>query len=82
MAKFVSKPVEIDAIQFTGDNYDEIVAAFGEEGILEVKPKLTLKTDDNTFITCEIGSWVVPGNKSKTFYPINDADFQAKYKDK
>lgn len=79
MAKYRTKPVEIEAIQWTGDNIDEIWETFGNAGIGVGINILFLTTADGNLVHCEIGSWVIPDNRPETFYPCNDDYFQKKY---
>lgn len=83
MAKFRTKPVEIEAIQWTGTNIQEIWDAFGAAGIYGPTETntdyLILNTADDNQVACDIGSWVIPDNKPDTFYPCNNDHFQSKY---
>lgn len=83
MPRFKTKPVEIEAILFTGDNVEEIWLAFGVVGIYgptETNPDhLILTTADGNKIPCSSGMWVMKDSKPDTFYPCNNDHFQMKY---
>ncbi|MFK0124913.1 hypothetical protein ACIQSP_16550 [Streptomyces nigra] len=83
MPKFRKKPVEIEAIQFTGDNVDEIWDAFGAAGIYGPTEKnpdhLILTTVHGDEAPARPGDWVIPDGKPGTFYPCKPDIFAATY---
>lgn len=83
MARFRSRPVEIDAIQFTGDNTAEIWDAFGTAGIYgptEDNPDhLVLTTVHGDPAPARPGDWVIPDSAPSTFYPCKPDVFARKY---
>lgn len=85
MPKFVTKPIEIEAVWFNGSNLDEIRSEFGDtEGIVanyypDESYNLTLTTADGHKIPCDPYMWVMKDSKPDTFYPCNDDHFQKKY---
>lgn len=73
--KFRKKPVVIDAVQFTGENYDEIAAfcpAVWWEGGNGIIP--TLEGDHRA----GVGDWIIKGVKGE-FYPCKPDIFEATY---
>lgn len=78
MAKFRSKPVEIEAIQWTGGNIVEIVEfSNGEVGAIESPDKLCIHTLDS-IAYADPGDWLVKGTKGE-FYPCREDIFEEKY---
>lgn len=81
---FISKPAEIRAIQFRGDNVNEIWDAFGTTGIYgptEKNPNwLILTTAHGDTVTCNVGHWVVPDVQPDTFYPVKPEVFEKRWK--
>lgn len=92
MAKFRKKPVEIEAVQFTGGNYDEVKAFGGSAvcgvdgiGFLDHDPKFdkakliffSVFTLDGTMDLFK-GNWLVRGVKGE-FYPVRADIFEATY---
>jgi hypothetical protein len=81
--KFRKKPIVIEAIQFTGDNVNEIWDRFGAAGIYgptETNPDhLILTTTHGDPAPARVGDWVVPDSQPHTFYPIKPDVFEATY---
>lgn len=77
------KPIEVQAIQFTGDNVEEIWDAFGVTGIYgptETNPGyLLLTTIHEDQAPCRPGDWVLPEPKAGRFYPVKPDIFAATY---
>ena len=83
--KFRKKPVEIEAIQWTGDNLGEIcefvnhydirVAPHGIEGIQ--KEELYINTLEGTMHASE-GDWIIKGVHGE-FYPCKPDIFEETY---
>jgi hypothetical protein len=76
VVEFVAKPVTVRAIQWTGENLDEILRfcnnlAFMENGILYVE------TTEGTS-RARVGYWIVQGTMGE-FYPVRDIVMQEKY---
>ena len=78
MARYRKKPVEIEAVQFTGENADEIghfaglaVSVAGRDHHLQIK---TLEG----IMTVSSGDWVIRGVKGE-FYPCKPDIFEATY---
>lgn len=91
--RFRTKPVEIDAIKFTGSNFDELKGWTGgnfkdtsgpyvaDDGstldILIYSGEVFDKLHD-TWIKVSSGQWIVRGAKGE-FYPCDDETFHWKY---
>jgi hypothetical protein len=77
--KYRKKPVVIEVIKWTGDNYDEIKAFCGESfncwwfNYASVSIR-TLEGD----MTASKGDWIIKGVKGE-FYPIKNDIFAATY---
>ena len=79
MAKFVKKPVIIDAVQWTGDNVEEIRKFFGTPQIWFADPpeKLIIHTLEGD-MTASAGDWIIRG-VSGEYYPCKPDIFAATY---
>lgn len=87
--RFRTKPVEIDAMQFAGDNWGEL-GAWTERNFLPVGPEdrgddpdITAEVYDrlhSTWIGVKTGQWIVKGAKGE-FYPCDDETFHWKYEE-
>lgn len=89
--KFRTRPVEIEAVQFTGDNHEEMKKwtedfwddehdaynNFGEE--VKFKGRVFDILHD-TWISVAPGQWIVRGAKGE-FYPCDDETFHWKYEE-
>lgn len=82
-ARYRKRPVEIEAVQFTGDNVQEIWDAFGVEGIYgptEQNPDhLILTTIHGDEAPARPGDWIIPDGKPGTFYPCKPEIFAQTY---
>lgn len=76
MARYRKKPVVIEAIQFTGDNHEEIFA-FGVKGYNAGIRNLVIKTLEGE-MTALSGDWIIKGIKDE-FYPRKPDIFEATY---
>lgn len=83
MTIYRKRPIEVEAIQFTGDNVTEIWGKFGADGIYgptEKNPEhLILTTTHGDPAPARAGDWIVPDSKPGTFYPIKPDVFEATY---
>lgn len=81
---FVKKPVKIQAVQWTGDNYDEIVNFVGASRVgysarhLD-EPKLVIYTLEGDHYAL-IGDWIIRGTKGE-FYPCKPDIFEQTYEE-
>lgn len=77
--KFRKKPVVIDAIQWTGNNFDQIRKEFGKAPIVEVKAKQSLIIDTmEGIITASKGDWIIKGVNGE-YYPCKPDIFDKTY---
>lgn len=81
---FVKKPVEVQAIQWTGKNYAEIQKFVGKDGCYFNKDrpgaKLAIATLEGDH-RAEIGDWIIRGVKGE-FYPCKPDIFEKTYTEK
>lgn len=76
--KFRKKPVEIDAVRWTGNNLDEIAVLIGPAtNIFRKYSHLKIKTLEGTMV-CSKGDWLVKGVKGE-FYPVRHDIFEQTY---
>lgn len=87
MARFKTKPFEIEAIQFNGDNVDELVE-FTKGQFNWLLPED--RTDDpdcvaevfdklhSTWVGVKVNQWIIRGQKGE-YYPCDPEIFEAKY---
>ncbi len=89
-----SKPQIVEAVHWTGDNWDEVMPFGGPDGKLastvddSVRPPtaglplqlMAGKDGAQGWVDVPVGHWLVnqPGDKSD-IWPVEDAYFQAKY---
>lgn len=88
MPKFRKKPVVIEAIQWNGNNFDEIMNFMQKdygtklnyenaEGVAIKSGQLTIETSEG-FITASTNDWVIKGVKGE-FYPCKSDIFESTY---
>ncbi len=77
MAKFRKKPVVIEAVQWTGDNSDEIYAFIGEEPFGVFVDDIAIRTLEGV-MTASIDDWIIKGVNDE-FYPCKPDIFQKTY---
>lgn len=85
--KFVSKRIEIEAVQFDGGNYAEL-ADFTDDQFWYVEianriddPDIMAEVYDklhSTWVGVKAGQWIIKGTKGE-FYPCDPEVFEAKY---
>lgn len=77
---YTSRPVSITAMQWTGENLDDIKAWVGDDNLDHWASgvALTLWVEANTsWLPLEPGEWIVKDELG--FYPCKDSIFQRKY---
>jgi hypothetical protein len=72
--KFRKKPVEIEAVQYTGENLNEILQFVGR---LKTGPGCRIETLEGT-MEASPGDWIIKGVKGE-FYPCKPEIFLATY---
>lgn len=84
--KYKSKPVTIEAVQFTGDNLDEIKTFCGEEWGVSVyydnegwEDIIYIETLEGEMMT-KVGDYIIKGTKGE-FYPCKADIFNEKYEE-
>ena len=89
--KYRKKPVVVDAIKWTGDNFDEIETFTDKKGFMDkvvggsedgegypqVYEKLVIPTLEG-FHSANVGDWIIKGIKGE-FYPCKPDIFEATY---
>lgn len=77
--KYRKKPVVIDAVQFTGDNMEEVDQLLdGQHGFYgPPNPKVVIVTLEGTMLA-DPGDWIIKGIQGE-FYPCKDEIFRATY---
>jgi hypothetical protein len=84
VAQFRKRAVVIEAIQWTGDNFEELRAFAGPD--VELLPyldppgpdKISIRTMANGWVPSPVGEWLMKG-VSGEFYPCADSVFRASY---
>lgn len=77
MAKYVKKPVEIEAIQWTGENLNEIVMFTDMHNLQCGENELKIKTLEGNIIASK-GDYIIRGIKGE-FYPCKPDIFEQTY---
>lgn len=86
MALFASKPTTIEAVQWRGDNFDEL-AAFAPASLLalddEERGELVMRAGKDGvqgWVDVPVGHWIVrqPGDMSD-HWPVDPTYFESKY---
>jgi hypothetical protein len=78
--KFYKKPIEIDAVQFRGDNWDEISDHFDGYDIDAVwmdGDNMVIRTIEG-YMTARLGDWIIKGINGE-FYPCKSEIFRKTY---
>lgn len=81
MPFYETKPCIIEAVQFTGENYEEIFAFAGNcasKKIINDVPCLAIETLEGTMIAGE-GAYIIRGTQGE-YYPCVPEAFAKKYK--
>lgn len=76
--RFRKKPIVIEAIQFTGQNWDEVKAFTGEDrfGTISAGQAVDLSAEvydvlHSTWVGVKNGQWIIRGVQGE-FYPIDE----------
>lgn len=76
--RFRKKPVEIDAVRWTGSNLDDIAAFIGKaSNIYRKNNNLSIRTLEGTML-CNPGDYLIKGVKGE-FYPCKPDIFRETY---
>lgn len=91
MPKFRKKPVMIEAVQWNGKNFDEVMNFMkethgsklnyenAEESAIKSGMIYITTMHDGQGVNVVIGDWIVPDGKPGTFYPIKPDVFEKTY---
>ena len=79
MKKYRKKPVVIEAIQYNGDNYNEISNFTGNKSLLGLKQsnEIIINTLEGNMIA-SVGDYIIKGIKGE-FYPCKPDIFEQTY---
>ena len=80
---FVKKPVEIHAVQWTGDNFSEVADFVGAENLVCIGRCGDLDLNIYTLEGnhhAEVGDWIICGVKGE-FYPCKPDIFEQTYEE-
>lgn len=80
--KFRKKPVEVEAIEFTGENARDVATWIGEGVLLESDSKgfmnrVVIQTLEGD-MTAVVGDWIIKGVQGE-FYPCKPSIFDETY---
>jgi hypothetical protein len=75
--KFRKKPVEIEAIQFTGNNHSQVGDFLGWVDGWASPNEVVIETREGT-MRGDVGDWIIKGVKGE-FYPCKPDIFEATY---
>lgn len=85
MSLYRSKPSIIEAVHWTGDNYDEVRAALGAKVHTDIDRNLMLhagKDGAQKWVPVPVGHWLVHQPDDLTdIWPVEADYFAAKYED-
>lgn len=78
MASFISVPQQVEAVQYTGSNFDQIRDFVGSESFNSSEEGVFIWIGVNhIWAPIEIGEWVLAG--AQGFWILKDAVFQVTY---
>jgi hypothetical protein len=78
MGKFKKKPVEIEAIRWVGDNFEDVAKLAGDQAhIFPVDKSLRINTLEG-IMECPVGWWVIKGIEGE-IYSCKDSVFKSSY---
>jgi len=80
MGKFRKKPVVIEAVQWTGENKDEVLG-FAVNNAMLFPEGLRVRTLESAFgesLLADPGDWIIKGTKGE-FYPCKPDIFATTY---
>jgi hypothetical protein len=83
MSRYRKKPVEIDAMRWTGDNIDALFEWAGPSIVNyptdKTPERLLLTTIDGVEVPCPVGHWVIREPVPDRFYPCDPEVFADRY---
>ena len=86
MAKYSTRPVDVEAVQFTGENYDEVTeflggydAGYSHQWDADTSTGLTIATPDGEQHV-GVGDWIIRDKRGKrSYYACTPERFSATY---
>lgn len=75
MSKFRKKPVVIEAVQWKGENQNEIASFMGVASFVGYKVEINTLEG---MLTADVGDWIIKGVKGE-FYPCKPDIFEVTY---
>ncbi len=80
---FIKKPVMVQAVQWTGDNWEEIAEFVGKDILFTLdglgKPYLIINTLEGAH-NASVGDWIIRGVEGE-FYPCKPDIFEQTYEE-
>jgi hypothetical protein len=76
--KFRKKPVEIEAVQWKGTNYHEVISFIGAETPVPNADQIIQIQTLEGVMTAQKGDWIIKGVHGE-FYPCKPAIFEKTY---
>lgn len=76
MTRYRTKPCEIEAVRWNGNNLNEIISFVGKENLI-IQTNLKIKTLEGD-MTASIGDYIIKGLHGE-FYPCKPDVFEKKY---
>lgn len=82
--QYVKKPVVVEAVQYTGDNGDEVIAFFKDA----INPTIvnnhfkviTIQTNKGLMVA-EVGDFIIKDSDGKHYYPCKPDIFEKTYEE-
>jgi hypothetical protein len=79
MTHFRKKPVDVRAVQWRGDNWDEVAAFHGSERLSRNADGTSLSIDTlEGIMQAQVGDWIIEGVQGE-LYPCKPDIFEATY---
>jgi len=78
MKKYVKKPIPIEAVQWDGNNQDEIAVFCGATAVIE-DGELSIHTLEGT-MHARVGDFIIKGVRGE-FYPCEKSIFEETYEE-
>jgi hypothetical protein len=79
MPRFRKKPVEVEAVQWTGENVDEVREFMGPSSIAPIARTIRMTTIHGEVASARIHDWIIAESKPGRFYPCKPDIFAASY---
>lgn len=82
MARYRKKPVEIEAVQLTEENKDQVFNDMTGQFapvFVDGDPAIKFRTMHGEEAIARIGDWIVEDGKPGTYYPVKPDVFAATY---